>query len=201
MATYQNLVQDIIDYLARPDLAHKVPSFVKLAEKRIERTFRARSMEKQVKLLTVPGSDQLPLPEDFMEMREVWLETNNSHNLVYVAPDVFTDERGKSGSPKFYTVIGNSLILAPVSPSIIPVNLVYYARIEHLSEENQTNDILTGFYDLYLYAALIDSSAYARSSVPSQAWMDFYTSALVDAQSSERKARFGKQLRARAPRN
>lgn len=193
--TYNELVTMIEDYVGW-DCNGLIPSIVTLAESRINRDCKLRSQEKIVVLSN--DGNRIPLPQDFLSMREI-LEFP-SNNLEYVAPDIFTGHRGRTGRPLVYTVIGNSVYLAPQPDNAGQYELAYYAALTPLSLAVQSNAVLSRFPDLYLYAALAESTMYNRSSVPAESWISAYNAAKESINKVESQARFGKSIAAKAPR-
>jgi hypothetical protein len=165
-------------------------------------------MERRSTHVTAPGQEGVTLPfkrragdwDVFIDMREVSLLGDPEVNLEYMAPDRFTDLRGHSGQPKTYTIVGWDLLLAPVPDKQYNVLLTYYSQIPPLGDEQLLNETILMYPDLYLYATLLESAPYARSSVPVELWAEYYKAARNEAQRTDRNARFGRQIAARAPR-
>ena len=186
-----------------------LPDIIRMAEVRMQQDLRLRQMERGGWRLTVPGESDVWLPEKrtpgdwdvFMDMREIWLEGNPNANITYAAPDAYTDIAAQSGAPLAYTIVGRSLRLAPVPDKAYTIRLVYYAEIPPLSQDKQpTNDLLLAYPNLYLYATLVESVGYLRTSVPASDWISLYASLKAEAQDKDRQARFSKNIAARPPR-
>lgn len=198
---YQELLTRVADYLARGDCTQdELAFFVALGEARINRNLRARAMERIVALHAEPGDAKVALPEDFLEMRNLYVNAGKPCELKYVTPSALVERMGEKGGATGYTVVGNDLMLAPVPDGAVELSLCYYASLQPLSQDRPSNIILKKFPDLYLYAALVESVSYVRGSVPGDTWAAYYSAALSDIMESEKKARFGKQLRMRPPR-
>ena len=205
---YAALKQNVADYLARNDLGDMIPTFIALAERRMQADLRLRCMERRATNMTSPGAESLPLPNKripgdwdvFLDMREVTLQGSPPGNLEYVNPDRFTEVSGTSGRPEAYTIVGREMLLTPTPDAEYIVTLTYFSEIPPLGDSQPTNDFLLTYPQLYLYGALVESAAYTRGSVPVEMWMEYYRSAKEDAEYSDRRARFSKQVRAQAPR-
>ncbi len=204
---YASLQETIRKYLGY-DPDGMIPTFIGLAEKRLQREVRLRVMERRGVSATTPGVESVWLPDRrdpgdwdvYLNMREVSLKSSPPVNLEYITPDEYTNRSDTSGMPSAYTIIGRQLLFAPVPDAAYTVLLTYYAQIPPLSETRPTNDALLNHPDLYLYAALVESIPYARSSVPGELWTNMYTAARDDAQASDVKARYSRQLAAKPPR-
>lgn len=185
-----------------------LPDIIRMAEVRMQQDLRLRQMERTGYRMTVPGDSDVWLPEKripgdwdvFMDMREVCLEGSPNVNMAYAAPDLYTDISSTSGTPGVYTIIGHSLRLAPVPDKPYKILLTYYAEIPPLSDKQPTNDLLLSYPNLYLYATLVESAGYLRTSVPAQDWVSLYTALKIEAQYKDRRARFSKNIAARPPR-
>lgn len=191
------------------DVDGMIPTFVSLAENRLQRECKLRGMERRATYVTKPGNEAVALPDKrlpgdwdvFVTMREISLRTNPPVNLRYVSPDSFTDLSSRKGMPVAYTIVGRDLLLAPVPDAPYTLLLTYYAQIPPLSAQQPTNDILLAYPDLYLYAVLMESVPYSRSIVPLEIWAEYYRAAQTDAQKIDSTARFSNQIAARAPRS
>ena len=204
---YASLVDTIAKYLGY-DADGMIPVFIGLAEQRIQRDANLRVMERRGTKSTSPGVDFVWLPDKripgdwdvYLNMREVSLAASKPVNLAYITPDEYTDRAGSSGMPRAYSIIGRSLVFAPVPDAAYTVLLTYYARIPPLSDAQPTNDVLLAYPDLYLYASLVESVPYARSSVPGELWASMYAAAIRDARHGDDKARYSRQISAKPPR-
>ena len=69
LSTYSELQTEIASWLDRSDLTAQIPTFIKLAEARINRTLRVRAMETVVQHTMVGLSKRIALPSDYLQMR------------------------------------------------------------------------------------------------------------------------------------
>ena len=68
--SYDNLKTNIADYLARQDLADKIPMFISLAEKRLNRDLRLRQTLQQ-STFSMSSGYEVPTPADFLELKDI----------------------------------------------------------------------------------------------------------------------------------
>lgn len=194
-STYSELQAEIADYLGRPDLTSKIVGFITLAEKRFNRELRLRIMEKlDNSLNTAAGVQSVALPADFLEMRQVTLTANPPTPLAYITPDRFAIRAGEGGQPTAYSIIGQSLYLAPVPDAAYDISLTYYASVPALSDAAPTNDLLTYYPDIYLYGALVESGPYTRTTAPLAAWVEYLSKAMDGASKADQRGRFTAQV-------
>lgn len=199
LTSWKGLQAVVADYLGRDDLNDKIPTFIALAERRMNRELRLRVMERRAETSVLAGQSAVPLPwrrepgnwDVFMEMRDLtWADTDSQTvNLIYAPPDTY-GQRRTSGLPREYTIIGRDLFLMPASDTEGRLFLTYYAEIEPLGENQPDNPVLLTFPDLYLYGALVESGPYTRGSAPVEQWTQYYAAARQKAEANEQRARF-----------
>ena len=210
LTTYEGLKEAIADYLGRDDLEERIPTFIRLAEVRMNRDIRARVMERRAVRDIEAGCRGVKLPADrtdgawnvFMEMRDlVWHpQGGRTVNLHYVTPDEYRMLGERTGVPSSYTIVGDDLFLLPVPEGAGRLELTFYAEIPPLSDKQECNPLLHTAPDLYLYASLMESVPFTRGSVPLQEWMQAYSEAVDKLNHQESRARFTSNLKMRPAR-
>ena len=155
--SYDNLKTNIADYLARQDLNEKIPMFVSLAEKRLNRDLRLRQMLQQ-STYTLTSGYKVPTPTDFLEMKDIHIDANPVVNLNFKTVSQFyiLGNSSTTGQPINYTLVSDNFVLAP-RPVSYPtvINMTYYKIPQVLSDTNPSNEYLEVCPDLLLYAALV----------------------------------------------
>jgi hypothetical protein len=76
--SYTNLQLTVLDWLARPGdplVAPAVPDMVAMFEEEARDRLQTRFTEKTVQLLPIPGLDTIPLPNDYGQLRSIWINT------------------------------------------------------------------------------------------------------------------------------
>lgn len=209
LTTYEGLKAVVADYLGRDDLTEQIPTFIRLAEKRMERELRLRVMERRAETDVPAGQSAVPLPwrrefgnwDVFMEMRDiVWRDGDGrTHNLHYCPPDTYEVSR-EHGYVRGYTIVGRDLFLLPASDGAGKLLLTYYAEIPPLGENQPDNLVLLTAPDVYLYATLTEAAPYTRGSAPAEQWSQFYGAAKAKLEQAEQRARFTSNLAMRPTR-
>lgn len=199
LTTYKGLCDAVADYLGRDDMTERIPTFIALAERRMNRELRLRVMERRAETAVLAGQRAVPLPwrrqagnwDVFLEMRDLtWQDKDGQTvNLCYFPPDTYGQSRA-AGRPKGYTIIGRDLFLLPAPDAAGKLYLTYYAEIEPLGGSQPDNAVLLMFPDLYLYGALVESGPFTRGSVPLETWTQYYSAARQKAEANEQRARF-----------
>ena len=133
--SYGDLKTTIANYLARSDLASVIPDFIRLSEERLRRELRIRQMLVVATTTTTGGNSNIGLPSDFLEMRDIHLDTTPVFTLPYKAPNSFyeTSRVTESGRPVDYTILGSDSQLAPVPDTEYTIQMLYYAKPPMLS--------------------------------------------------------------------
>jgi hypothetical protein len=189
--SYSDLKTTIASYLARSDLTAMIPTFIQLAELRLRRELRTRQMLVVAVASTTGGDSTVGLPTDFLEMRDIHVNTNPITTLAYSAPNSFYNSYRvtESGKPTDYTVLATEIQLSPVPDSTYQLQMLYYAQPYFMSDTNPNNVFLNNYPDALLYAALGEAEPYLMNDARLQTWASLYdraiSSIMVADQSSE----------------
>lgn len=176
LTNYSDLQTTIASYLARSDLTAMIPDFIRLAETRLRRELRIRQMLKVSTTSATAGDSTIELPSDFLQMRDLHLDTNPVTSLEYLSPSaLFRNSRTtQSGLPHQYTVLAEEFQLSPVPDSNYTLSMLYYSAPPFLSNSNTTNAFTTTCPDLLLYGALGEAEPYIMNDARLQTWATLY---------------------------
>lgn len=182
--TYNQLVQELPSYLQRQDVAFlaQIPTFISLAENRL-----ATDMKQQGFQSVVTGN--LPLLPS-MAKPAFWRETisftfknaaGESVPLYLRALEYIRNywpNATTTGTPKFYGDYNvANFIFAPTPDDDYEFELVYYARLQPLDEDNQTNWMTLNVPQALLYACLLEASLWIKSPTSIANWQTQYDNA------------------------
>lgn len=164
LASYTELTDEMAGWLNRADLTSKIPTFIRLFEARMNRRLRSPDMECIATQTTTAGIDTYALPSDFREMRLFYLGGTPRTYPTAMSPESLKSEfTGREGSPtSAYTIIGESIILAPTPTSATPLTMVYWQNLAGLDTGNPTNWLLNDHPDAYLFGSLARAEAYLK---------------------------------------
>ena len=192
--SYDNLKTNIADYLARQDLTDKIPMFVALAEKRLNRDLRLRQTLQQ-STYTLDSGFQVPTPSDFLEMKDIHIDANPIVNLNFKTVSQFYRLANVSGSgnPINYTLVSNNFVLAPRPTGSSTINMTYYKIPKVLSDTNASNEYLDVCPDLLLYASLVESAPFLMNDERLTTWEALYTRGLTSITKSDEQSEFPAQ--------
>ena len=191
ITNYSELKTAISSWLDRSDLDSVIPDFIALAEARHRRDFKLRRMETRVTANTIADSEYYTLPDNFIAMRNIQLNTDPKTALEYLTPEQMDSVNAGSstGKPKAYSIIGNNFQLRPIPDSVYEIEMLYFKYFTPLSDSNTTNDMLTYHPDAYLYGALVEAEPYLQNDKRIQVWSGYYDRAKQDIISSNERDR------------
>ena len=192
--SYDNLKTNIADYLARSDLTEKIPMFVSLAEKRLNRDLRLRQMLQQSTYSLTSGY-KVPTPTDFLEMKDIHIDANPVVNLNFKTVSQFyrLGTSSSTGQPINYTLVSDNFVLAPRPLSDSTINMTYYKIPKVLSDTNPSNEYLEVCPDLLLYASLVESTPFLMNDERLATWEALYTRGLTSITKSDEQSEFPAQ--------
>lgn len=209
--SFDDLIGTLEDYLERSDLASRMPTFVRLAETRLDRRLNLAENETSV-LLFVEEGGATPLPDDYRAWRA--LNDASGRSYEYASPHAFASERdglrrAGCGAGSFTIVgavtsdtlgegsgdwtfgIGNPFLRVSPPPAG-SLTLVYRQGIPPLGTDRPSNWLLARNPDLYLYAALVEAEPFLRNDARIMTWKRMLDEALSDLASLDRDARWGR---------
>lgn len=187
---YASLQTAVTEYLARDQdttLIARIPTFIQFAEAKFNRQLFVRQMEQRSTALVDTTSSEpefIALPRDFQSMRRVRLSSVTGKPCLEFRSGTQMDEYRFATSdiaaqPRYFTVFGDELELAPTPDAAYTIEMVYRQSIPPLAS-NSTNWLLMLAPDLYLYGALLESAPYIKEDDRIQTWGLGFTSALSD---------------------
>jgi hypothetical protein len=192
ITTYSDLQTTIASYLARSDLTAQIPDFIRLAETRLRRDLRIRQMMSAATTSTTGGDATVALPSDFLEVRDLVVQTNPVRPVNYISPSVFSRNARvtESGVPLDYTILATEFKFAPVPDTNYTIEIVYYATPPFLTDSNSSNVFLANCPDLLLYAALGEAEPYLMNDARIQVWAAMYDRGLASLNTSDESAQY-----------
>lgn len=188
---YTEVKSAVAAFLNRDDLTSVIPTFIKFCESRMNRTIRTRLMEYRV--VASISTQFSNLPDDFMEMRNIQINSQPVVALQYLTPQQADQERqrnnGASGKPAFFSVVANRLELIPPPNELLECELVYYRMIPALDDTvNMTNWVSSNHSDVYVYGTLVAAATYLKDD-PS-GWAQLFDSALEELSVDDQRSQF-----------
>lgn len=190
--TYTELLTNITLYSKRTDLAAMLPTFIELAETRLNSFLRVREMEGSVGG-TISPVNELALPADFGSMKAICAVGYERSRLQPQTLETVIGTGRISGAPMLYAFTSSTLRFDGTGD----VLGVYFKRLPALAT-NGSNWLSTAHHDTYLFTALSELHAYVQDATQT-AFYDAKAREVMDAiQKNDMRDRFSGQLTAKA---
>lgn len=159
MSTLQDSITSVKAMLNRNDCTDALATqFVQMAQTRIERTLRVPGQET---IGTITGNDTSPtdqiiIPADFLAMKYLYTPGPNGMELMghKDITHFFALQNHQGTSPKYYSRVGGSFLIAPVLAPGANIWFVYYASQPQLINPTDANFFTISCADLLTYGAL-----------------------------------------------
>lgn len=178
LTNYNELAASVAVWLARDDLAARIPSFIALAEAAFNREFRVRAMEQRATAQTVGGQQYYAWPADLLEIRYIRLADDPSAVLTYLSPAQFLAREGEAGRPRFWSDIQAALALSPTPSGPATLEIDYFRRLDLAGGGNDGNWLIRRHPDIYLYGALMQAEPYLMNDPRAQTWAQLLNAAV-----------------------
>lgn len=177
-------LKTLISYTHRQGLDAMVDTFIDLFEARANRALRCVEMEQRA--TSTPSSDYVPFPASFLELRNIQASTTP---LEYRTP-VQIDEIGTySGTPRFYSIVGNTFQIPGASGQSIEID--YFKSIPALSVSTTTNWLIESHPDYYLTGMLHQAYVYVQDAAKVAEYEQKLLMMENDIKEADRKKRYG----------
>ena len=175
ITSFATLQVEVADYLDRSDLTTKITGFISRAEDKIIVDLTAKGLEKRV--TTASSDEYIDLPDDFIEMVHLQLNTDPIRQLKYLSPQKIVTRYPNSttGKPYNYTIIGETFQVRPIPDASYTFEMAYKYKLDRLSASNTTNWLIDNYSSLYLYASLSQAEAFITNDERVPLWKALYT--------------------------
>jgi hypothetical protein len=161
IGTYADLKNKVALYLDRDDLDEQISDFVALVEARINRV--VRSVNQETRTIWTVSSESYTLPSDFRRLRKIAIEGTPDRPLREISPQSVAGQyNGSTGEPQAYYLEGRTITFAPPPAKPTRFSVTYWARVEPLTSENDSNWLLEEHPDIYLFGSLLEAAVYIR---------------------------------------
>ena len=191
ISNYSELNTAVANWLDRDDLTDRIPEFIALAEARFNRLLRVRAMETKQTASTVASQRNLALPTNFIQMRNLQINTSPITSLEYVTPEMYDRLYGGSdtGTPKAYTILADEIQLGPIPASVQTIEMLFYKKFDALTSSATTNWMITNAPDVYLYGCLLEAEPFIMNDPRVQLWATAFQQAVADIQDQDNRDR------------
>lgn len=210
VSTYLALRAAIADTANRDDISADVTAYegttidsmikrsVENATAMINRDLVARGGHKNMEqvdtsISTVAGTETITFTTSFSGHRTLLLSTDPLTVLEFVDPTTLWTQYGDAApaQPEKFTIVGTrTAYLRPIPDSAYGTRLVYYEKLASLSDDSDTNWVLTSHPDVYIAAAMIDLCINLENDERIQFWKGYYDQKLNDLMGDDRNVRW-----------
>lgn len=191
ISTYSELQTAVAEWLIRDDLTDRIPDFIMLAEKSMQRLLKVAEMEVSGSLVTIADNPNVALPTGFHGLRRLRVYNNAIWYDVQILPLEPSLDQGVIGAPPVAaSVVGSNLNFRPIPNGAYPLAIDYYAKFTPLSDAAPTNWILDDHPDAYLYGALLQSAPYLGTDDRLSLWADGFNSVITQINEEDVDKRF-----------
>ena len=189
LTNYGELLTAIANWAERDDLDSRIPEFIALTEDSIGRELRVRDMETTIDLTV--SSQETALPTGFVQQRRLYRDSDAAR-LEYFPPEDFWIRNAKSqtGAPKLFTIEGDNLVVAPAPDTSYTLKLLYFKTFTALSDDGDTNWVLTNARGLYLFGALLELSMFDEDEVGALKWSISWDNLLEKVHTADKLDRY-----------
>ena len=199
--SYNSLVQNIIDYMERDDadFIAQIPNLIALAESSI-----AAELKTYLQLIVVEtnlADEQTILNKPSRWRKTVSMKVNGQPILLrsqdYVS---MYQSESSEGQPLYYADYDyNNWNFAPIPDQAYPVEIIYYAEIQPLDENNQQNLWTAIAPQAMLYGALLQAQGYLKALDKLPVWKSYYTDAITAIKKEDNSRRVDRNTSVQEP--
>jgi len=193
ISTYSELQSAVADFLNRQDLTAAIPTFIRLAEARIDRDML--HWRQEVRSEGVLMDQYNAIPADFIRPIRLQLLGSGTNEVSLVSTATMlqmrSDRADASGRPVHYAITSGGLELFPTPDGEYASSLVYYGRITPLSDAAPSNWLLAEAPDVYLYGALVHSAPYLKDDARVALWESFFAQSVGAMNAASEGAKHG----------
>lgn len=173
VTNYGELKSTIADFLNRSDLTSVIPTFIDFAEAEFNRNLRVRQMVLRAEAQI--DARFSAVPADFIEAKDLVIVTTNPVTpLEFITQQEMAQERNTTytaaSTPKYFSVVGSQFEFVPTPDQQYSLEMSYFAKIDALSDDADTNWLLTDYPDIYLYTSLMHSAPYLKDDERIGVW-------------------------------
>lgn len=192
-STYQELKDQIINFVNKPDIDQTVDTFIDLTEAEMSRRLRHWRMERRS--TATLSSQYVPLPSDFIEPVRLSITSGDTYVLEAESQAQLIDRRAEAanttGLPRYYAIIDGTIEVFPTPDSDYTLEMVYVSKVQALTSSNTSNWVLEYFPDAYLYGSLMHTAPFLEEDQRLTVWSSLFEKAVESINQENANAKFG----------
>jgi hypothetical protein len=178
--TYDNLVQDVKNYMERDDAGFiaQIPNLIGLAESAI--AAELKTLLQLTVVETTLAQNQVVLNKPARWRKTVSMKANGRPMLLR-SQDYVAQYQSESdpGEVKYYAEYDyNNFAFAPAPSADTPIEIIYYSEIQPLDTSNQQNLFTRECPQAMLFGTLLQAQGYLKALDKLPVWKSYYTDSL-----------------------
>lgn len=190
----------LASWLTRSDLTLEIPGFIQLAEAKIKRLVRRKTLRAD---LTISAyANALTGLANFGELRSLHLVTSSAsldRPIAVGSPEQLASLRtlfaGTTGRPQRAAIVGTELLVGPTPDQSYTAEATYFEALQALSATNTTNSILLEAPDLYLWGALMQAEKYLENDPRVTLWKTDFAEAVEEINAKRQTEEYSASFR------
>lgn len=174
---YGTLKTLVTSYLHRTDLETLIPTFIEMAQARINRDVLVPEFVSLATVAVVSGDRFVALPSDIKSLVNIQVSTASGRKAILPLSSLQMDTMYadvESGSPCNYSIYGNQIELQPTPDGDYTLEVLYNYRPELFSADEDTNDLMDRCPNIYVYATMLEAEPFRHGEERSQMWQQYY---------------------------
>lgn len=186
LSTRAELITAVGQFIDRTDAASVAATCVALAEARMNRELRVSQMLTLESIAA--SSDTATVPDDFLAPVTLRMVGSPYYSLKFLTPEQMAAFQADlpAGTTAYWTLRNDTIWLCPEPDTATTLELLYYAKIPSLTEDDDTNWVLANFPDAYLYGAAAEAAQYYADDNLSDRYAIRFQAALEGIRSASR---------------
>lgn len=182
--TFNKLVEVIKSYSERNDqpFLDQIPGFITLAENRLATQMKQQGFQAVVRGTFDPGYT-LKKPAFWRETISFSYLVNGEWKPLFLRSLEYLKEywpiASATSAPAYYADYNvSNFYIAPTPPQGYDFELVYYARLDPLTESHQENWLTLNAPQALVYACLLESALWRKNATEQGKWQQQYAEAM-----------------------
>ena len=160
-STYDEITEGVKQNLNRTDLDDNIPTFIRLAEKRIYRSMRLPINERTVDTDITGDAPFFTIPTDYLESFQFY--DSGGHVIQRIQLQQFLSYSPTAGGLRPVLVTRKDMTFAFWPPCDTTITHTYYFEPSPLSSSNQSNEVSHVAGELILMASIAEGWRYVRN--------------------------------------
>lgn len=187
ITNYTTLKAAVISWMRNGDLSGDEDGMIQMAEAKLNRRLRARSMDSSESVPLAAGADFVAFPTRCAEVQSIKrLSGDRWEEITYLTSDELDEVYSSSaGTPCFYTVT-DSIEFDQPAASAQTIQVRYWKALDIAADA--TNWVLTNASDVYLFGALLFAGGFVREDERLTTWKAIFDEGVDELNTSQARS-------------